>query len=416
MKKVQRRAFALTRLVCLLLAPASALAFQSVDTIPWPTSGVFPAYAAEGAPLTGLFVHGGIMFDNNVLRRERKENDAITRAGVGFRHDQRVVGRQRLIVDARGDAYYFDNFTDLSHFAYSALGDWRWEAGNDFSGSIVLGRDRRLVDFSQATVIRTSNDPVTTTRVGASAAYTGVPDFRLRAGAAAARGERSSRPDAEIRAGSITAGIDWVSPLRNTLGVEYRSTYGDAPVPEFVTALGTFVENDFREKEIAAVATYAPLPQFRFVGRVGRTERTYTQIAGRDFEGITGRFGLDWLPGNKTVLGFEAYRAPQSVIDVAAGHVLITGIAFAPRWAVTNKLVLSSRLSRERRQFEGDPATTAGAPVLDEVVTLMRFAVGWEPQRHWQFSLGFDRGEREANTAGRDYQYNAVVFNAQWTY
>ena len=392
------------------------LAFESVDTLPWPSTGAFPAYDAEGGGLPTTFsLRGGIMFDNNVLRRETsRESDTITRAGIGFRHEQRVVGRQRLIVDARGDVYYFDHFTDLTHFAYAVLGDWRWEVGNDFSGSIILGRDRRQVDLGEA--VSLVRDPVTTTRVGASAAYTGVPDWRLRVGTTAARSERGSRDDAELRAGAVSLGLDWVSPLRNTLGVEYRHTWGDAPVPEFVPELGAFVDNDFREKEIAGVATYAPVPQIRMAARLGRTERTYSAIEGRDFNGTTGRFVLDWLPGNKTILGIEAYRAPQSIIDVAAGHTLVSGIAFVPRWAVTNKVVLSSRLSRERRRFEGDPATTAGAPVRDEVITLIRLAVGWEPQRHWQLSAGLDRGERESNEAGRDYRFNAVVFHAQWNY
>jgi hypothetical protein len=125
---------------------------------------------------------------------------------------------------------------------------------------------------------------------------------------------------------------------------------------------------------------------------------------------------VDWLPGNKTILGFEAYRLPRSVVDIAASHVLLKGIAFGPRWALTNQVVLSARFVRERRTYEGDPALSTGATLRDELVTLMRFAVGWEPQRRWQAGVGLDRGERESNITGRDYQFTAVMGNLAYVW
>ena len=125
---------------------------------------------------------------------------------------------------------------------------------------------------------------------------------------------------------------------------------------------------------------------------------------------------VDWLPCNKTILGFEAYREPRSLIDIAASHVLLKGLAFGPRWAVTNQVVLSARLVRERRVYEGDPALSAGGALRDELITLWRFAVGWEPQRRWQVGVALDRGERESNIAGRDYQFTAVMANLAYNW
>jgi hypothetical protein len=91
-------------------------------------------------------------------------------------------------------------------------------------------------------------------------------------------------------------------------------------------------------------------------------------------------------------------------------------VAFGPRWAVTEKLVLSARLARERRKFQGDPALTAGATLRDEVVNLLRFAVGWEPQRRWQLGLALDRGARDSNLDGRDYDFTAVMGNVAYVW
>lgn len=410
MKKFQSRVAFLP----LLMAPAAALAFETVDSLPWPSSGAFPAYPREEVRPTDVLIHGGVMRDDNILRRESgTQGDTVARFGAGFRHEQRIVGRQRVAVEARGDLYSYDRFTALDHFAYSALGDWRWEVGNDLSGSVVLAREKRLIDIGETqSAVR---DMITTTRFGATGGYLVTPSLRLRAGFARGVSDRERRADAETRANAVTVGADYVSPLGNTLGVEVRKATGDAPVAEPVAPAGTFVNNDYDEREVALVASYSPGPQLRTGGRLGRTKRTYTEIPGRDFDGNTGRLRVEWLPGNKTILGFEAYKEPRSIIDIAASHVVAKGVAFGPSWAATAKLVFAARFIRERRTFEGDPALTlAGAPLRDEQVNTLRFGVGWEPLRQWQASFAIDRGERESNIAGRDYKYSALMANLAW--
>lgn len=410
MKKFQSR----VALLPLLMAPAAALAFETVDSLPWPSSGAFPAYPREEVRPTDASIHGGVMRDDNILRRESgTQGDTVARFGAGFRHDQRIVGRQRVAVEARGDIYSYDRFTALDHFAYSALGDWRWEVGNDLSGSVVLAREKRLIDIGETqSAVR---DMITTTRFGATGGYLVTPSLRLRAGFARGVSDRERRADAETRANAVTVGADYVSPLGNTLGVEVRKATGDAPVAEPVAPAGTFVNNDYDEREVALVASYSPGPQLRTGGRLGRTKRTYTEIPGRDFDGNTGRLRVEWLPGNKTILGFEAYKEPRSIIDIAASHVVAKGVAFGPSWAATAKLVFAARFIRERRTFEGDPALTlAGAPLRDEQINTLRFGVGWEPLRQWQASFAIDRGERESNIAGRDYKYSALMANLAW--
>lgn len=398
-----------------LMAPAVALAFETVDTLPWPSSGRFPAYASEasGSP-TDLWVQGGWMYDNNLLRRETGAlDDTVFRFGGGFRHAQRVIGRQTLVVDARADYYSFDRFDDLDHLAYSAAADWRWELGNKLSGSIALGRERRLADLSETqSAVRSI---VTGTRLTGSAAYLVTPSVRLRGGLGGAVTERSTRADAETRAASGLAAVDYVSPLGNTVGVELRAADGDAPVDEEIIGIA-LVNNDFKEREVALAATYAIGPRLRADGRVGRTTREYTELPSRDFEGTTWRVGGEWLPGNKTSLALAFYKEPRSIIDIAAGHVIVKGVTFGPSWAPTAKLVLSLRLLREAREFQGDPRFALGGPLRDETIDGWRFGVGWEPERHWQVGLALDGGKRDSNFAGRDYDYTAVTANVAWRY
>jgi hypothetical protein len=404
-------------LLALLAAPTAALAFESVDTIRWPRE--FPAYEDAGTRTgpTEVFAHVGMMRDDNILRAETGGvGDTVTRIGAGIRHTQRVIGRQSVRLEGRADSYIYDRFGDIDHIAYGLLGEWLWEVGNQLSGTVGATRSRRNIDISEAQ--RAVRDMVTESRYYATAGYMVTPSFRVRGGLEHARGERASRSDAELQRNGFVVGAEYVSTLGNILGVEARRSEGDAPVPEFVAPVGTFVNNDSRESEVALVGTYNVGTTLRTSARIGRTKRDYSQIPGRDFDGTTGRATVDWLPGNKTLLSFSAYKEPRSILDVAASHVLIKGVTFGASWATTAKLVLSARWLREQRDFEGDPALSLvpGTPLRSEVVRLWRFAVGWEPARHWEVGFGLDKGDRESNFAGRDYDFTAVVGNVTYRF
>jgi hypothetical protein len=411
MKNLQRRVTVLAAALSLTAAP-SARAFEAIDTIAWPSRGLFPAYPADEIRPTGIMVEAGVMRDDNVLRTETApQADTITRVGGAVRHEQRIVGRQRLRLDARGDYYKYDHSSNLDHAAYALAGDWLWEAGNNLAGTLGAGYVQRQAALSETQANRL--DLVKSATLSGTAAYLITPGLRLRGGLFGLKDERTEAVKTESNAASVTAALEYVSPLLNTIGLEYRSTQGEAPL-----AVGATGNPDYVEHELAVVATYALGAQLRVAGRLGYTSRDYDQETAtqHNFAGATGRMALDWLPGTKTVLRFEAYREPRSVIDVAASHMIVSGVSFGPRWAVTNKAVLGAQLVRERRVFDGDPSLGAGITRRDELINLARISVGWEPARFWQLSAAFDHGERESNIVGRDYQFNAVMANLAYAW
>ena len=411
MKNLQRRVTVLAAALSFTAAP-SVRAFEAIDTIPWPSRGLYPAYPADEIRPTGVMLEAGVMRDDNVLRTETApQADTVTRVGGAFRHEQRIFGRQSLRLDARGDYYKYNHFSNLDHAAYALAGDWLWEVGNNLAGTLEAGYVRRQAALSETQTDRL--DIVKSATVAGTAAYLITPGLRLRGGLAGLKEERSQAVATESRAASATAALEYVSPLLNTIGLEYRSTQGEAP-----QAVGGTANTDYVEHELAVVFTYALGSQLRFVGRLGHTGRDYDEenATQHNFSGATGRMALDWLPGNKTVLRFEAYREPRSVIDVTASHMIVSGVGFGPRWAITNKAVLAAQLVRERRVFDGDPSLAAGTTRRDELIYLARISVGWEPVRFWQLSAAFDHGERESNVVGRDYQFNAVMGNIAYVW
>jgi hypothetical protein len=399
------------------MAPAVSMAFPPVDFIPYPSRGAFPAYAAEARRLPEMWVQGGVMRDNNILRlQDGAQSDTVTRLGAGIRHEARVIGRQSVALEARFDHYSYDRFTNLDHTAYGLRGEWRWEVGNDLSGTLGYSRRRILVDFGE--VQAAVKDLVTENRLYGTAAYRLGPNMRVRGALDHTRNNRSVGEAADTRGNGALIGLDYVTALGNSLGIEARTARGDAPVPEQVALTGTLVNNDFREHEVSAVATYSPNPQFRFAGRLGKTKRSYSELGGRDFSGTTWRASADWLPGTKTRLNFTAYKEPRSIIDIAAFHVLVKGVEFGPSWAPTPKIVLSGRVFREQRQYQGDPTLqlVPGTPMRDETLRGVRLGVGWEIQRNIEISAAVDRGERSSNLLGRNYDYTATMANLRFSF
>ena len=410
MKNLQRRVTALA--AALSLAAPSARAFDAIDTITWPSRGAFPAYPADEVRPTGVMLEAGVMRDDNVLRTETDaQADTVTRVGGAFRTEQRIVGRQRLRLDARGDYYKYDHFSDLDHGAYALYGDWLWEVGNSLAGTVSAGYVQRQSDPGETQANRL--DLVKSETVAGTAAYLITPGLRLRGGLTGYRDTRTQAVKTESNAVSGIAAIEYVSPLLNTIGLEYRDTQGQAPL-----TVGTDTNTDYVEHELAVVATYAFGAQLRMAGRLGYTKRDYDQenATQHNFGGTTGRVLLEWLPGYKTILGLQVYREPRSVVDVAASHMIVSGVSFGPRWAVTNKTVLGAQLVRERRVFDGDPSLAGGTTLRDELIHLVRFSVGWEPARFWQLSAAVDHGNRDSNIAGRDYHFNAVMGNVAYAW
>ena len=412
--------------LALFALPACALAFDTVDSIVYPNTGTYPAYPVDEArgPLN-FFVQGGVLRDNNVARLSSSANtsavlgsnqrsDTITRLGVGVRYDQRVIGRQRIRLEARGEQYWYDRYSTFNNFSYGLLGEWDWELGNQLSGTVGYTRRRALVDLAEVQAL--TKDTITEDRYYATGAYQFTPRWRVRGGLDHNELTRGSQA-VSGKTNGATAGIDYVTPLGNSLGVEVGRTTGDFAAPQLTSDVGNIplpvaVSNQFHQDDVAVVGNFTFGPQWRLGARLGETRRQHTLLSQRDFKGTTGRVTLDWLPGTKTILSFVAYKEARPIVDLAASYAVVKGVQFGPSWAATAKLVFNARLITERRSFAGDPAVPLlGLQQRDETIKGVRLGMGWEPIRHTEISLGFDHGMRSSNILGRDYSYNAIMAN-----
>jgi hypothetical protein len=400
--------------ILLGLAPAAAQAFETVDLIPFPSFGAFPAWPGDPIGPWTIFAYAGLAYDTNVFRRDSNEqDDIVARYGLGARAEQRIIGRQRVEVEGFGEYFDFNELSDIDHFGYGLRGAWLFEVGNQVNGAAVYQRRHRHADLGEFQVERRAM--VTTDQFLIDGGYRFHPDWRIFGALDHTRSRREVDEGSDLDTSTARANIIYSTPLGNSAGIEVRGTRGDARFTDEVS--GISFTNDYEEREIAALLTYALGAQLRISGRLGHTERKYTDLAERDFDGPTYRGTLDWLFTPKLIFRLEGYRYPQSVPDIDASHVVLQGTAFGASYAASFKLVFTARFVNERRLGEGSgEAVITGTPVTDETLRTWRFSVGWEPQRHWQLGLGYDVGDRSSNILGRDYAFQQVMLNGRFTF
>ena len=400
----------------LLAVPACALGFEAVDVLQPASSGIYPAYPSEPFPPYTVWAQAGLMYDSNILRRTAGDNhELVSRLGVGGRYDQLVVGRQALHLEGRVDGYIYDKFSELDNVAYAAAGEWRYAVGNDFAGTFDLSRRRFQANLAE--IQAAIYDPITETTVGGTARYRIGPSLGLRGGLHYIDYNRPSRAAADTKTVTGTAALEYVSSLGNTLGVEVTEAKGNAPVNQVIDPLGLFVNNDFRQYDVGVVGAFGVTPNLRVAGRVGRTQRHYTEIPGRDFNGPTWSVAAQWLPTAKTMIAFETAQTVSSIIDIGASHVVAKGWAVGPGWAATAKLNFQARFVKQHQVFEGDPTAALGvAPERQEIIRGYRFGAYWEYDRRWHYQLSFEHGDRESNILGRNYRFNAGIAQVRFVF
>lgn len=414
-----------------LCLPTAATSFERIEDIRWPEDGRFTGYPAETDPRPVRFsVSGGLYHDDNIFRASDQatipagahKSDTVFRLGAGLRADL-PVSQQRILIDAGVDSFTYDNNSVLDHVEYRGSATWRWLAGQRLSGDLGYSRRRYLGDLGE--IQAPLKDMITEDRLFGNAGFMVTPRWRVRGGADWRKYDHSeaTRSELDLDVTSGTIGLDYVTPLNNSIGLQYKQSHGKYDNRQAL--VGTTVANTYDEYETSAVMRWNIGPKSLFNARLGYTKREHDEVPARDFDGFTGRLSLDWAAGAKTLINASAWREIRSVEEfgtleqAAASYILSTGMSIGPSWAPTSKLVFEARYVHEKREYEGDPSLSLPGSTgvrREDTFNGLRIAAGYTPVRSVRLSLAFERGDRDSNILLRDYEYNRVSANAQFRF
>ncbi len=431
------RGMRITVLAAMLFAPALSHAYLTTDDILWTETGRYPGYAAAAPDprVLRFSVDGGVHRDSNLFRLSDNANaaailgsseraDTITRLGLGLRADV-PVSLQRFVFEARVDDYRFDRYSVLDHVGHRAQATWNWQVGSRWRGDLGYGETRFLSGFGELQA--PLRDMIDDKHGFASAGFLLTPRWRVHGGIDVRDFQHSdaTRRTLDQQTETVMIGVDYFTPINNSLGLQVSHTKGDFDRLQPIGA--TLVNNDYKENNISLVGHYIVTGRSTLDARLGYTRRTHEQFSQRDFSGATARLGYDWAVTGRVLLNFQAWRetqgygfttsALQAIQDTSSSYVVTTGFSFGPHWAFSEKIVLQGRYIDERRKFQGDASTAVlGAAGQSESFRGLALAAGWTPRRNLLLSLGIETGKRTSNVALRDYDYSAISATGKFTF
>ena len=367
-----------------------------------------------------LQVSGSVTHDSNLFRLPSEvdaqaaigssdKSDNIFRIGAGGKYEAQV-SRQKFLVEANVDDYRFQNFDNLNNDSYDGRGEWKWQAGNFWDGTLGIGQRRSLAGF--ANLQQNIKDMIDQGRAYGSANYNLHSHLRFTLDLSwyDNRHSADSQKIFDSRVDNTAFTVNWVTPAQNTVGLQYRTTNAHYPNRDPVTTAG--LDNAYRENEYNLVAHWRASGASDFVFRLGHTERTFDQSPTRNFSGPTWRITYNWQPVGKVGLELATWREIAEFETLGTNYVRSTGFSLAPTWAITPKTSLRAKASYVTDKFLGDSGIVVVTNSREDKGRIYQLSAIWSPVRQTNVTLALETGERTSNQQFVDYKYQSVLLSA----
>lgn len=345
--------------------------------------------------------------DSNLLRVSddvaEEESDTLHRleAGVELKLN---LARQLATIRLDASRNEFERFSELDHDGRDLLGRLDWQIGNRLRGDVGYTNTRTLNTLVELqSPIR---DQLTQQRGFASARYFLDPNWSVSSGLEHYELEHSANVNEvfDRREDSIYLNLYYLNVAKNQIGLQFKAINGELPEREFQP--GIFVDNDYRQFELNAIADWYLTGKTLLQGGMGYTRRNYRELGDRDFDGVAGRLTLNWLPTGKIQVAFTGRREITAVEDFSATHAIVTGLTVAPVWTPTAKIRVEGGFYYEERDFEGEVASS-NERRSDEVHGA-NLTLSYMPREKIRLALLAKTENRDSNRVFRDYRYEIV--------
>jgi exopolysaccharide biosynthesis operon protein EpsL len=361
-------------------------------------------------------------YDNNLFRLSNRASPALfltsgstksdfinkLSAGAGINHQ---FGRQKLLVNLNIDDNRFFNNGFLNNQSTDDKLILKWVVGKFFSGDVGYTYKRYMGGFTNTNFFK--KDLIDEQSALVNGAYAFHPSWIIRTGGrwfnASHSAEARNVLDLQSFTGSL--GLDYLTSLKNTMGLEYRISEGDLPNRSLLDPRK--IDNHYVEQSISTVVKWRLLRKTSLDARIGYTDREYPNFAFRSFSGETWRISLNWEPTATTMFSLSGWHDLLSWSDVNASYVVSEGVSLSPAWTITSKVILSGRFSWETRSYtgDGDLVLRTSAQRQDDILG-GQVALRYQPIQSGEIGLFYQAEERMSTQPFSDYTYSSVFASA----
>ena len=375
-----------------------------------------PCVGAYAADDLNFIVGADVSYESNLLARPdflNPESDTVTRAYVGLRIDK-PYSLQRFQLDVTGNAYRYENFSNLNFNGIDYRAAWLWNLTPRINGTLSAMRTEMPTAFDQTVgVVR---------NVQTDETYLFDIDGQISGGWHGLGGVSYQKRDLEApQATAIpsysadiwNAGVkylfpsgNWIRGIQRWINGNYENRQPD---------LTTFTSNGFDGYDSELGISWAVTASSAVAGRLTYIDRQDNSFPQRDFSGMTGDVGYRWTPTAKIRFLFSGGRDISAYQTNFASYRVIDWLSIGENYAATAKISLRWRFYYANTDYRG-PIVAAPALLRNDIDRSGAGGVEWRPTRTTLLGADLTYRDRSSNDPFATYDNTIVTVRASLTF
>jgi exopolysaccharide biosynthesis operon protein EpsL len=329
----------------------------------------------------------------------RDDTVSSTALNGHFEHDYSLqhLSANIALVHERYDEYdYLDNTAKGGGLA------WDWAIGRHLTGTMAATQSESLRSFADSASTERSLN--TYRRYFVDANYWWHPLWSAGIGARKITSRYSDEASSgtEYDEDAVEAKITFRSSSSNRIALVVIGTDGSYPGRSELQA--SLFDSGYEQTSAQLQGDWRLSGQSRVNGYLGHTWRDYDHLSQRDFSGLTGRLGYDWLASEKVGIKLQARKEVGAESDLVDNHVVTTAISVDPYWNLSDEISLSVGAEFYRRDYRGDPEPgMSEAPPKNDTTQQLQAGCRYAPSRHFNVTLMVQKDQRDSRNTSREY-------------
>ena len=343
--------------------------------------------------------------DANVPKGKRSDFYSVTRAGVDFDGER---GRQTFRAGFAASYVMYGKHTDLNNLPWDGYLSWDWRIGNRLSGVLGYSYGDSFVGFGDNFTGRNAIDRERVMRqlqrANASIDFWWHPNWATGVGYT---GVWTSYDNEQYDYGKYDAqqasvNITYRPSTGNRIVLSWRAE--DGRYPNYPATTGSMRDWQRRDFQLSGHWQLTGVTQVN--GYVGYTTRKYDLAHNRDFNGITGKIAIHWVPTAKAIIDLAWRREIGADADLVSNYAASQGWSIRPTWVATSKIRVGASYEYLNRDYRGDSGADPGSWYRPRDAKTQSFGLNlqYQPVPMANVTLGYQYQERNATT--EDYGFD----------
>lgn len=382
-----------------------------------------PAWADAGDTFNATVGHTE-QYDSNLFRLPDNA-DARTALGADKKSDRIGVTSALFSLDKSYSLQHFQltgsvvdyRYTNFSYLSFTALNYsalWQWSLTPRITGTVSTSRvetPTSYIDFKNFSTRNVQTDIVS--RFDAEADLGGA--WRL---IGSVDHITSLQEQQAVREGDTTAqggavGFRYVFPSSNSASYRIRQRRGEtAGLLGLSSVEPLHFDDRFHEFE----GIWQLTGKTKLIARLGHLDRTYTDVAQRDFGGTTGDVNVQWDVSGKVTVNALAGRALTPYLTLDSNYIATDRIVIAPVWRATSKINVRARYEFGTRNFAGNAPSVLSYVDRRDIYRTGSLSVEWQPIRSTTVTFSLQKLNNTSNLPGNEYTSNGATLGAQFSF